>query len=68
MEPWEFSGLTHKLKIKPRKFDTVPDTGAKHCREVQLVLKWGSNLTKLGENQAIKLGKQFRQEIYPDSP
>lgn len=35
---------------------------------VQLILKWGGDLTKLGENQAIKLGKQFRQEIYPDAP
>ncbi|OEU18075.1 hypothetical protein FRACYDRAFT_184644 [Fragilariopsis cylindrus CCMP1102] len=69
LERWKISGLTRKLQIKPRKFDTDPDTGEKlRCKEVQLILKWGGDLTKLGENQAIKLGKQFRQEIYPDAP
>lgn len=69
LERWKFTGLTRKLQIKPRKFDTDPDTGEKlRCKEVQLILKWGGDLTKLGENQAIKLGKQFRQEIYPDAP
>jgi inositol-hexakisphosphate/diphosphoinositol-pentakisphosphate 1-kinase len=38
------------------------------CTEVQLILKWGGNLTKLGEKQSIKLGKRFRHEMYPDAP
>lgn len=38
------------------------------CTEVQLILKWGGNLTKLGEKQSIRLGKRFRHEMYPDAP
>jgi hypothetical protein len=34
LERWKISGLTRKLQIKPRKFDTDPDTGEKlRCKE-----------------------------------
>ncbi|CAM9563815.1 unnamed protein product, partial [Phaeothamnion confervicola] len=34
--------------------------------ELQLILKWGGELTKLGERQAIELGNSFRRTAYPD--
>ena len=67
LERWKFTGLNRKLQIKPRKWDDDKETG-KRCTEVQLILKWGGDLTKLGEKQAIKLGERFRREMYPDSP
>jgi inositol-hexakisphosphate/diphosphoinositol-pentakisphosphate 1-kinase len=68
LERWKITGLNRKLQIKPKKFVEDPEAGEKRCVEVQLILKWGGNLTKLGENQAIRLGRQFRQEMYPDAP
>jgi inositol-hexakisphosphate/diphosphoinositol-pentakisphosphate 1-kinase len=68
LERWKITGLNRKLQIKPKEFRDDPDTGEKKCSEVQLILKWGGNLTKLGEHQAIRLGQQFRQEMYPDAP
>lgn len=68
LERWKITGLNRKLQIKPRQFEEDPETFVKRCTEVQLILKWGGNLTKLGENQAIRLGQQFRQKMYPDAP
>lgn len=68
LERWKITGLNRKLQIKPLEFTENPETGDQICRKVQLILKWGGNLTKLGENQAIRLGQQFRQEMYPDAP
>lgn len=66
LERWRISGLNRKLQIKPRAWEDVD--GVKTCTEVQLILKWGGNLTKLGENQAIHLGERLRQGLYPDAP
>jgi len=63
--------LNRKAQIKPRKFEEYEDVrGEKkvRCTEVQLVLKWGGNLTKLGERQSIQLGRKLRHELYPDAP
>jgi inositol hexakisphosphate/diphosphoinositol-pentakisphosphate kinase len=68
LERWKIGGLNRKLQIKPRKWEEDEETGKKSCTEVQLVLKWGGNLTKLGEHQAIRLGERFRREMYPNSP
>lgn len=38
------------------------------CTEMQLILKWGGNLTKLGEKQAVQLGHRHRHDLYPDAP
>jgi inositol hexakisphosphate/diphosphoinositol-pentakisphosphate kinase len=64
-------GLNRKLQIKPKKFEEyVDDKGDKKERAtaVQLILKFGGNLTKLGEKQAIKLGRKLRTDLYPDNP
>lgn len=36
------------------------------CTELMLILKWGGDLTKLGERQAERLGERFTQAMYPD--
>ena len=69
LERWNITGLNRKLQMKPTKWEEYVDTdGIKilKCTQLQLILKWGGNLTKLGEKQAINLGKRLRQEIYPD--
>ncbi|GAX21470.1 inositol-hexakisphosphate/diphosphoinositol-pentakisphosphate 1-kinase [Fistulifera solaris] len=71
LERWKIVGLNRKLQIKPRKFDFVTDDSGEtkqKCIEVQLILKWGGNLTKLGEKQSVRLGQRLRQEMYPDAP
>jgi inositol hexakisphosphate/diphosphoinositol-pentakisphosphate kinase len=68
LERWKITGLNRKLQIKPKSWVEDAETGTKACTEVQLILKWGGNLTKLGENQAIRLGQRLRHEMYPDSP
>ena len=71
LERWKIHGLNRKLQIKPRSWEDYEDpvTGEKKCRctEVQLILKWGGNLTKLGEKQAINLGHRHRHDMYPDA-
>lgn len=72
LERWKISGLNRKLQMKPRRFEeyTDPTTGEikKRCVELQLILKWGGDLTKLGEKQSINLGQKFRKVMYPDNP
>jgi inositol hexakisphosphate/diphosphoinositol-pentakisphosphate kinase len=72
LERWKIVGLNRKLQIKPRAWaeSVNPDTGefSLSCTEVQLILKWGGNLTKLGEKQAVSLGERFRYQMYPDTP
>jgi inositol hexakisphosphate/diphosphoinositol-pentakisphosphate kinase len=68
---WKFSGLNRKLQLKPRKWDEFVDekgTEILRCVEVQLILKWGGDLTKLGEKQAINLGQKLRIRMYPNTP
>ena len=68
LERWKITGLNRKLQIKPKKFVENEQTGLRECVEVQLILKWGGNLTKLGEKASVVLGQRLRQRLYPDSP
>ncbi len=68
LERWKITGLNRKLQIKPRAWEEDDESNIKKCKEVQLILKWGGNLTKLGEHQAIRLGERLRQGLYPDAP
>lgn len=72
LENWKIVDFNRKLQIKPRAWtkSVNPETGdfSLYCTEVQLILKWGGNLTKLGERQAVSLGERFRYQMYPDTP
>ena len=71
LERWKIAGLNRKLQIKPRDWiEYQNDDGETfvRCTELQLILKWGGNLTKLGEKQSIHLGQNFRHSMYPDAP
>jgi inositol hexakisphosphate/diphosphoinositol-pentakisphosphate kinase len=66
LERWKIVGLNRKLQIKPRKFEEYTDENGEtkeRCTDVQLILKWGGNLTKLGEKQSISLGQRLRHEM-----
>ena len=32
-----------------------------------MIVKWGGDLTKLGEKQAVRLGNRLRTELYPSN-
>ena len=72
LQRWKIGGLNRKLQIKPQKWDEIVDEVSNEtvvrCTEVLLILKWGGNLTKLGERQAINLGQRLRHDLYPDAP
>lgn len=71
LERWKIGGLNRKLQMKPRKWDESVDQQGKkilRCSELQLILKWGGNLTKLGEKQAVRLGERLRDNMYPNTP
>lgn len=61
LERWKIVGLNRKLQIKPQKFEEYIDeaTGKTKTRakSVQLVFKYGGNLTRLGETQSLRLGE-----------
>ena len=70
LERWKIVGLNRKLQIKPKSFEEYEDDNGQaqeRCTSVQLILKWGGNLTKLGEKQSINLGQRLRHEMYPDA-
>ena len=70
LQRWKFSGLNRKLQMKPRKWieeDTPDGDTITKCSELQLIVKWGGDLTKLGEKQAVRLGNRLRTELYPSN-
>jgi len=76
LERWKIVGLNRKLQVKPKEWEEEEiandnkdnATTILRCTKVQLILKWGGNLTKLGERQSINLGQKFRHQMYPDAP
>ncbi|CAN0345347.1 unnamed protein product, partial [Ectocarpus fasciculatus] len=52
----EGGGAEGKKKRKPER-----------ASQLLLILKWGGELTNLGQRQAIELGNSFRTIMYPDS-
>jgi Histidine phosphatase superfamily (branch 2) len=67
------SGINRKLQLKPQAW--LPPTGSgdgdgadggsgkDRATELELILKWGGELTKLGERQAMELGDNFRRWV-----
>ena len=52
LERWKIGGLNRKLQMKPTQWEEYfTEDGEKilMCSQLQVVLKWGGNLTKLGE-------------------
>jgi len=49
------------VQLKPQKWGEEGE-----CTELLMIMKWGGNLTMLGQKQAITLGQKFRHEMYPD--
>jgi len=66
LERWTIGGLNRKLQLKPQSWETGED-GSERCTKILLILKWGGNLTKLGERQAVALGERLRHDMYPDT-
>ncbi|KAL7547295.1 hypothetical protein ACHAWF_010620 [Thalassiosira exigua] len=67
---WKFSGLNRKLQMKSQKWaeeETADGDIATVCSELQLIVKWGGDLTKLSEKQAIRLDNRLRDELYPSN-
>lgn len=63
-----FSGINRKVQLKPVAWETrVGEDGSKKEVPVEalFILKWGGELTKLGEAQAEFLGGRFRNSLYP---
>ena len=60
----EFQGINRKVQIKPIGKDKNSE---EYPEKVQLIFKWGGELTKRGSLAARNLGKKFRKEIYASS-
>jgi len=73
LQRWQFSGLNRKMQMKPQQWEEVevldaPDGVTEtRCSKLQLIVKWGGDLTKLGEKQAVQLGNRLRDELYPSN-
>lgn len=56
--------------MKPVQWEEVADDSGElksRATEIQMILKWGGDLTPLGRDQAEKVGAAFRHQMYPDS-
>jgi inositol-hexakisphosphate/diphosphoinositol-pentakisphosphate 1-kinase len=60
-----FDGLTRKLQLKVLDRDSS-DNGKGQIKKIMLVLKWGGDLSFLGYEDAIELGRKMRTERYDD--
>jgi inositol-hexakisphosphate/diphosphoinositol-pentakisphosphate 1-kinase len=78
LESREIHGLTRKIQLKPEKWSEATSRSfsdddqldqllfVPRVTEVLCVVKWGGDLTPLGEQQAERVGESFRQTMYPD--
>jgi hypothetical protein len=80
LERWRFSGINRKVQLKPCKWATkrqtvtrMGDDGVEEeveeeveeVQQIQLVVKWGGDLTQAGRQQAEALGIELRNTLYP---
>lgn len=55
-----FEGLTRKLQLKVVEREQTEDGSKGTIKKVMIILKWGGQLTYLGYEDAIELGKKMR--------
>ena len=63
-----FHGINRKVQLKPSAWERgSPDdpSGVGAPTEALFILKWGGELTSLGEAQAASLGALFRNSFFP---
>ncbi|CAE8642041.1 unnamed protein product, partial [Polarella glacialis] len=63
-----FSGLERKVQLKAVKWKQASEDSARKPVQVQIVAKWGGELTVSGLAQAEELGRRLRHDLYPDDP
>lgn len=64
-----FVGLERKVQLKAIKWKQQKDEeSARKAAHVQVVAKWGGELTKNGLMQAQDLGYRLRHDLYPHDP
>ena len=56
-----FDGITRKVQLKPLDFSEDKT----EVTRLNLIMKWGGDLTHSGLLQARELGKKFRMNVYP---
>jgi hypothetical protein len=61
LERWKFSGINRSVQVKPKKWKDGK------ASVLQLVLKWGGELTDAGKKEAQQFGVAFRQLFYGES-
>ena len=80
LERREISGINRKVQMKPLKWAFVPDDtqdtlcgsdgesmpSVKRATQVLVILKWGGDLTPVGQAQAEHAGANFRNTMYPE--
>lgn len=70
--PVENGGRDDNSKLEEEEVGEKGDAGEEEdapkerVTKLLLILKWGGELTKLGERQAKELGNSFRSILYPD--
>jgi inositol-hexakisphosphate/diphosphoinositol-pentakisphosphate 1-kinase len=62
-----FEGLTRKLQMKVHEREVNAENDKAVIKKVMIILKWGGDLTYLGYEDAIALGKKMREERYDDN-
>lgn len=62
-----FEGLTRKLQLKVAEREEGQEGKRGAVSRVQVILKWGGDLTRIGYEDAIELGKKMREERYDDN-
>lgn len=66
LERRKIEGVNRKIQLKPTHWEPGPRGEPAVVTEAQFILKWGGELTPLGEAQAEHLGTVFRKALYPD--
>lgn len=64
LQRWRLVGINRKVQLKPKEVETLED-GTQVARKLLLIIKWGGDLTHMGEEQAELLGQKFRRMMYP---